>query len=202
MNMQVISDIRQGQYSYLNGNAHLLIPFGVDIENVRGGANNDTLTGNGLPNLLFGNNGNDILVGQGGNDYLRGGAGNDTYRWSPGDGYDTIDEEGLAGRDVIEIHDFAGSLDTLEDDLVFRKLGNDMRIDLAFNRSETLGSITIKNQSWGGFRMETLRMYDATGTQVGKDVDLTSIMAQVGSDATRFKLTTIPTLFGFIAVPA
>ena len=202
MTMQVVSDLRQGQYSTLNGNAHLLVPFGVDIENVRGGSNNDTLVGNGLRNLLYGNNGDDILIGNGGSDYLRGGAGNDTYRWSPGDGNDVIDEEGLAGRDVIEIHDFAGSLDTLQDDLVFRRLGVDLRIDLTFNRSETLGSIRIKNQDWGGYRMETLRLFDASGNKVGNDIDLTSIMAQVGSQATRFQLTNFSTIFGYIAQPA
>ncbi len=50
----------------------------AQIQNLAGGAGNDTLTGDGAANLLKGNNGNDMLQGLGGNDTLDGGAGTDT----------------------------------------------------------------------------------------------------------------------------
>lgn len=201
MPLVVNADLRQGQYSTIGGQVHFLVPFGVDIENVRGGSNSDTLTGNELRNVMWGNGGDDVLVGKGGNDLLRGGAGNDTYRWRPGDGFDNVDEEGLAGRDVLEIHDINGSLDLLEDDMVFRRLGDDLRIDLGFNRGQALGSIIINKQGWGGYRLETLRMFDINGQQVGKDVDLVVLMAQATSSPTRFQVTGLQSTFGFIAQP-
>lgn len=201
----VVSDLRQGRYSTINGRSHFFIGFGMDIENVRGSGNSDTLIGNELRNVIWGNAGNDTIVGNGGNDVLRGGAGNDTYRWAPGDGFDQIDEEGLAGRDIMEVRDINGSLDLLEDDLVFRRIGEDLRIDFTFNRGQTLGGVTIKNQNWGGFRLETLRLFDVNGVQVGKDVDMVSLMnqlmAQSTTNPTRFTLTNVQSTFGFLAQP-
>ncbi len=54
------------------------------IENVTGGAGNDTLTGNGGANVLDGRAGNDTLNGNGGNDTLIGGLGNDTLNGGTG----------------------------------------------------------------------------------------------------------------------
>jgi Peptidase M10 serralysin C terminal len=201
MPLRVNADLRPGQYQTLNGSAHLLIPFGVDIENLRGGANNDTLQGNNFSNFIFGNAGNDNLVGHGENDFLRGAGGNDTYVWRPGDNDDQIDEEAGAGRDVLEIRDIAGQLDLLENDFTFRRLGDDLRIDFTFNQSDSLGSMTIRRQAWGGYRMETLRMLDPTGEQIGEDIDLTSIMAQATAIPTRFRMSSFETTFGFIAQP-
>jgi len=56
----------------------------VSIENVTGGAGNDTLTGNGSANVLGGGAGNDTLTGNGGNDTLLGGLGNDTLNGGAG----------------------------------------------------------------------------------------------------------------------
>ncbi|MDR7037745.1 peptidoglycan/xylan/chitin deacetylase (PgdA/CDA1 family) [Methylobacterium sp. BE186] len=53
----------------------------TSIENLIGGAGNDTLTGNGGANTLTGGGGNDILIGGAGNDTADGGAGDDTYRY-------------------------------------------------------------------------------------------------------------------------
>ena len=49
------------------------------IENVTGGAGNDTLVGNAQNNVLIGGAGNDTLNGGAGNDTMLGGLGNDTY---------------------------------------------------------------------------------------------------------------------------
>ena len=48
-----------------------------NIEHIKGGHNNDVLTGDEVDNVLEGGNGNDILHGNGGNDTLDGGAGSD-----------------------------------------------------------------------------------------------------------------------------
>jgi uncharacterized delta-60 repeat protein len=48
------------------------------VENVSGGANNDTLVGDGVNNILRGNRGNDLLNGGPGADRMFGDAGDDT----------------------------------------------------------------------------------------------------------------------------
>ena len=195
-------DLRQGRVSTLNGVAYsLLIPFGVQIENARGTRNNDIMFGNETRNLLFGNESNDRLVGNGGEDVLRGGAGGDTYLWALGDGTDTIREESSGGRDFLEIQDPTGRLSALQDDMTFRRFGRDLRIDIAFDRGETVGSILIKDMSWGGSRVETLRFNDANGQQIGTNIDLNSVFVQATDVRTRFQLTNNQTQFGFIAVP-
>jgi Ca2+-binding RTX toxin-like protein len=60
-----------------------------DVENVIGGAGNDTITGSDGPNTLVGGDGMDTLSGLGGADFLDGGAKNDVL--IGGDGPDTLD---------------------------------------------------------------------------------------------------------------
>jgi Ca2+-binding RTX toxin-like protein len=50
----------------------------ISIENVRGSAFNDTISGNGAHNILNGAEGSDLIDGGNGNDTLRGAEGNDT----------------------------------------------------------------------------------------------------------------------------
>jgi serralysin len=66
------------------------------IENAKGGAGADSITGNQADNALWGNGGNDQLSGNNGNDVLIGGAGGD--RLDGGAGIDTASyEEATAG---------------------------------------------------------------------------------------------------------
>lgn len=60
----------------------------IGIENVMGGAGNDTITGDGGNNILSGGAGNDWLIGGDGDDILDGGAGDDAL--IGGNGTDTI----------------------------------------------------------------------------------------------------------------
>jgi Ca2+-binding RTX toxin-like protein len=53
-----------------------------NFENVRGTAQNDTITGNTANNIINAGAGNDVLVGSKGNDTLNGEAGNDTADYS------------------------------------------------------------------------------------------------------------------------
>lgn len=195
-------DLREGRLTSLNGvdNA-LVIAFGTVIENARGSKDGDVMFGNEIRNLLFGNEGNDRLVGNGGEDVLRGGAGNDTYVWSLGDGTDTIREESFGGREIIEVSDPTGRLNALENDFTFRRFGRDLRIDIAFDRLETVGSLLIKDMEYGGSRVETLRFVDGDGNQIGNEIDLNSVFVQSSDVRKRFQLTGNQTQFGFIAVP-
>ena len=76
------------------------------IENLTGSSKDDSLTGDGNPNVLMGGGGKDTLTGNGGNDTLMGGDGDDTLTGSSGTnmlmggaGDDTID--GGTGADTI-----------------------------------------------------------------------------------------------------
>jgi Ca2+-binding RTX toxin-like protein len=73
----------------------------ISIENLLGGAFNDTLKGNSLANSLSGLGGNDTLDGRAGNDILTGGAGNDMLLG--GSGNDLFLEEGWSnGDDTVD----------------------------------------------------------------------------------------------------
>jgi Ca2+-binding RTX toxin-like protein len=73
----------------------------TDVENLTGGAGNDTLTGSAGPNKLIGGAGNDILLGLAGNDTLDGGAGNDTL--TGGAGADLLIFRGSSNADLIDL---------------------------------------------------------------------------------------------------
>lgn len=219
--VNTIIDLREGQRSTLQDretgdafNNSVLIPYGVVIENGRSGSGNDTLGGNETSNSLFGNAGSDRLIGRGGNDVLRGGDGADTYIWNLGDGRDTIidvDINAIAGPtrevDRLELNVLTGDLDALEDDLLFRRLGNSLRIDLNLNREEAQGSIVIQNFDQVANQIETLALFgppnstSATSEQVGEDIDLISIWNASETLGQRFQVTGINGNFGRIAVP-
>ncbi|WGD54678.1 Ig-like domain-containing protein [Bradyrhizobium sp. CB1650] len=77
------------------------------VENVTGGSGADNLTGDTHDNVIDGGAGNDTITGGGGNDTIFGGAGNDLIIYKVGDGMDTID--GGAGTDTLEIDGTAGN---------------------------------------------------------------------------------------------
>jgi Ca2+-binding RTX toxin-like protein len=76
------------------------------LENVTGGAGNDTLIGNAAANTLAGKAGNDSLFGRQGNDKLDGAAGDD----------------GLHGEDGNDVYIF-GNPSSAETDTIFELLG-------------------------------------------------------------------------------
>jgi Ca2+-binding RTX toxin-like protein len=144
----VIVDLSDGTASDGLGDTDTLI----SIENVKGSAYNDILTGNSAANVITGNAGDDIIEGGTDNDTLNGGSGSNLLTDESGDetyvysgGVDTIIDSG--GTDVIQI----GAGVTLAD-LTFRKQGNyavigvagsgEIRIDQYFtdpaNRIETV----------------------------------------------------------------
>ncbi len=70
---------------------------GADVERVRGGTANDTLTGSAAPNQLIGESGDDTLRGAGGEDYLYADGGNDVLFGE--DGQDVL--QGANGDDQL-----------------------------------------------------------------------------------------------------
>lgn len=84
---------------------------GADLESIRGGFGNDTITGDGNANVLIGDRGDDTIRGGGGNDVLDGREDTDQVFGEAGD--DTV--RGGSGADVI---DGGGGTDVLEADIV------------------------------------------------------------------------------------
>ncbi|MEA2412889.1 MAG: hypothetical protein QOC77_3450 [Thermoleophilaceae bacterium] len=81
----VTIDLAQGYATGAGGERDQLAP---DIENVRGGAGPDVLTGNDAPNTIGGGAGDDTIHGAGGNDTLTGDEGTDAV--SGDSGNDTL----------------------------------------------------------------------------------------------------------------
>ena len=81
----------------VSGEAGELDKVMTDVENVTGGAGNDTITGSPSDNVLDGGAGNDTLSGGLGNDTLKGGAGDDVENGDAGD--DTFDEGSATSGD-------------------------------------------------------------------------------------------------------
>ncbi len=80
-----------------------------NVENVLGGAGNDTIAGTAGDNLLSGGAGNDVLTGLAGEDVLLGGLGNDTHFGGEGDDIFIANEgvnvyQGGAGDDALIIN--------------------------------------------------------------------------------------------------
>lgn len=122
----------------------------IDMENLEGGAGNDTLIGNAGSNVLTGNGGNDLLdggagadtlVGGAGNDMLKGGADNDVYSLASGDGADTILDS--AGLDTLVI---GGGLDVLD----ISRDGSDLLVEIGDSTSTTI------SKQFSGFGVETV----------------------------------------------
>ena len=194
-------DLRQGTFSTILGIDNALrISYGTVIENARGGSGDDLFQGNETANFLFGNGGDDTFIGAGGNDVLRGGNGDDIYQWNFGDGRDLIIEQNTlvntvtqpnlveSNVDILEVRDPTGSLDSLADDLTFRRFGDDLRIDLTFNQGPGQGTVTIRDFAETNSQVERLRLFNSAGLQIS-EVDLTSIFDFANTQPQRFQVT-------------
>lgn len=198
-------DLVQGQFSSVGGgDRNVAIAWGTVIENARGGSGDDVIRGNELSNLLYGNNGNDRLEGRAGQDYLRGHKGNDTYVWGIGDDYDIINDEFGAGWDVFEVqlfNEYDDDNDTLTNNFSFRRFGNDLRIDLSFDGQDSHGGVRIQDMGFGKNRIETLRIMNTDGEQIGVDINLNSIFGAASLTSSQFVVTTNTSKYGNLAVP-
>jgi Ca2+-binding RTX toxin-like protein len=167
----------------------------VGIENVVGGAGNDSITGNLLNNMLDGSGGHDTLSGDKGNDTLLGGEGNDSVLGGlgsdflyGGEGSDTV----LGGDLNDRMFGDAGN-DSLNgqggNDSVHGGEGNDTLLGDGFNDSlygdrgnDSLDGGTQDDWLEGGAGNDTL--LGGNGIDVllgGEDADL--IRAGSGNDS-------------------
>ncbi|MCF6232298.1 MAG: M10 family metallopeptidase C-terminal domain-containing protein [Rhodobacteraceae bacterium] len=94
----VTLDLGQGKFSMFGTYEDVVIAYGTNIENAKGGSGDDTITGNILANVLNGGKGNDTISGGDKGDTLKGGAGKDTL--SGDQGSDTL--IGGGGRDTLQ----------------------------------------------------------------------------------------------------
>lgn len=86
--------------SHLNRSLQYAVPANA-IENITGGAGNDSFQGNSLANALTGGAGNDVLSGMDGNDSLEGGAGNDSLAGGVGNDSYLFDADVALGNDAL-----------------------------------------------------------------------------------------------------
>lgn len=112
--------------------------FGSQIENLTGGAGDDTLTGNDAANAIHGGAGADTLSGGRGNDTLDGGDGADRYVFQLGDGVDQIVD---AGGDVELVFNgvSASSLRYANGAISYGDQGDRVVMDLAQVSGMTVG---------------------------------------------------------------
>ena len=99
-------DLREGAYSFIDGERVALVVLDAVVRTAIGGAGNDRLDGGAAGEVLAGRAGDDALSGRGGADVLRGGGGDDRLLGGAGDdrllggrGDDRI--EGGAGADAV-----------------------------------------------------------------------------------------------------
>lgn len=148
-------------------------------DDLTGGTGPDLLDGGAGKDVLQGNAGDDALAGGKGRDLLHGGPDNDTFVFVARDGVDTIDEQERGGLDVLEIH--SSALRNIDpDDISYWLSGgkHDLAIGLVGGDQ---GTITIAQMDVALSQVETLRLFDADGNQVGPDVDLVQKFQDAGS---------------------
>lgn len=148
--------------------SNIAIAKGAVIENAKGGAGADLITGNTSANALSGNAGNDTLRGSTGNDFLTGGTGADSF---------VFNTAASAVYNNDRIMDFYAPADTI-------KLENAVFTKLVGAANTTLSSVqfwkgaaahdsndrVIYNQATGAL------IYDSNGSAAGGAVQFATIV--------------------------
>ena len=143
----------------------------VNIAEIDGGKNNDT---------IIGSEGDDVIIGGAGNDYLSGGKGSDNYVIRNGEGTDIISDNGVVGEtDRISFMD--ASVTDLwfardSSDLLIYSLGqgNILRVDEWYNEvGSVVEEIHAEGQVLYQDQLESLVTAMATfGTPSGGEITL------------------------------
>jgi Ca2+-binding RTX toxin-like protein len=121
-----------------------------DVENVVGGAGNDTISGSSLANDLNGGPGDDTLSGAGGNDRLTGGAGADVL--NGGTGTDTADYSDRTAPLSLSIDGAANDGEAGEQD----NIGADVENLVGGSGNDFMAGGTAANGLSGGGGNDTL----------------------------------------------
>ena len=144
----------------------------INVQNVVGGAGNDTITGNGSNNALTGGLGDDILIGAAGDDTLVGGTGNDTLNGQSG--HDTL--TGGVGADIFKFDAFSlipeqpGA--TVQDHILDYNQGNTGTYSLA--EDDTLDLSALLSTAFGSGQLvsDLVRVSEnSTGTAAFLQID-------------------------------
>ena len=184
----------------------------ISIENLTGGAWNDSLTGDANANRLTGGDGNDTLMGGAGADTLDGGNGNDTASYASAShglvaslANPSANTGDAAGDTYISIENLTGTAfdDSLTGDANANRLlggdGNDTLKGGAGN--DTLDGGSGTNVAVFDFASTTAALYAFQGTEwvydtVGHDLDtLTNIQSLQFSDKTLAVASATATVF-------
>ncbi len=200
-------DLRERERSHLNGDGpwqSYTIGKGQFVHRAIGSEHNDQLIGNHGDNRIEGLDGDDQLIGLGGSDLVFGGTGNDTYFYETGDGNDVLQDSGesraAGGIDTLRLTAKFG-MNSVADDLTFRKNGDDLVIDLdmngQFNRNN--GEITIRHMSYEPWQIERLDLRNFS-QQLGV-ISLVSVWQNISEFKQRFSVTGESDQFGLIATP-
>ncbi|MEL0028305.1 MAG: DUF4114 domain-containing protein, partial [Perlucidibaca sp.] len=160
---------------------HVAVGASSSQTSIAGTAANDTLNGTSGSDFLFGDAGNDTLTGGAGNDILAGGNGDDVYSIARGDGVDSISQ--------ADITDAATSTDTLRfstgvafDQLWFRQMGQDLRIDVI---GEAASTVYLKDwYSDASRRVDSIETVDGSHSLTAANIaNLVSAMASFSPPA-------------------
>jgi Ca2+-binding RTX toxin-like protein len=159
-----------GMDSLIGGAGNDSLDGGLSSDTLDGGVGQDTLSGGGGGDLLLGGAGNDTLIGGQGDDTLTGGAGNDTYVYGWSDGTDLIVDNDATwfNSDVLKLTDVKST------QVWFRRVGNDLRIDL---RRDTPTFSEVDIQDW--FLGSAHRVEKIVATGDGKAISASKINALV-----------------------
>ncbi len=137
----------------------------LNVENINGGALNDTLYGDGMANTIYGNAGADSLQGNDGNDLLYGGIGNDVMDGGADDDrlFGEADDDTLSGGSGNDTLDGGDGNDTF-----IGGSGNDTFIggngaDIADYRNAT-AKIVIAPDTLNGNLLSTGTLSSSEGT--------------------------------------
>lgn len=138
--------------STIGGVQGIVISQSSIIEEARGGAFTDHITGNAAANVLWGGGAEDTLRGEGGDDTLRGGTGDDRLL-------------GLDGRDVLLGGEGADAMDgNAGDDLLSGYTGDDML--RGGWGADTLDGGAGDDTLMGGSETDTARFLSSTSREV------------------------------------
>jgi len=188
-----VSDGTDRPYNYANS-LHSLISDGY------GGDGDDVLYGNFLRNKLIGGKGDDYLSGGIGQDSLFGGEGNDRYGFKPGYEQVFINEQANGGTDTLEIEGMF-NLDSLQDDLTFQRLGNNLHVRLDWDSEFDANTDTIQifNMTDPLSQVESLKLSNPEGMVA--QVDLISVFTQADGTRRRFEVLAESSEFGSLVAP-
>ena len=134
-----------------------------NIENLYGSMGDDTLVGNGDPNILSGGDGDDLLIGGGGDDALYGGIGWDEVSYE--------NRTDALGGVYVDLGDYDGANAVLSD-LLGAPLSTDTLIGIedltGTPHNDTLIGNILSNVLYGGEGDDTLRGMDGRDTLYGE----------------------------------